>query len=96
MITFKIYILIVNDLFYSTILKFSITPIDNFTANKTNSDVLKISCDSHNLKEHLEVLNSTDIDVTRGNYSNSTAIQILDDVAKNPVDKNVSHPLRNI
>lgn len=96
MITSKTYILIVTNLFYFSILKCCIIPIDNFTVNKTNSDILKISCDSHNLKEHLEILNSTDIDVTRGNYSNSTAIKILDDVAKNPEDKNVSYPLINV
>lgn len=96
MITFKTFTLLVNGLFYWTILKCSIIPIDNFTVDKTNSDVLKVNCDSHNLKEHLEVLNSTDIDVTRGNYSNSTAIKILDDVAKNPVDKNVSYPKINV
>lgn len=85
-----------NCLFYLNIIKCSIIPNDNFTVNKTNSDILKISCDSHNLKEHLDVLNSTDIDVTGENYSNSTAIKILDDVAKSPVDKNVSYPLINI
>lgn len=30
------------------------------------------------------------MDITRGNYSNSVAIKILDDVAKSPTDTNVS------
>lgn len=40
------------------------------------------------MTEHLQVKINTDI--TSGNYSYSTAIKILDDVAKSPVDTNVS------
>lgn len=61
----------------------------NFVVNKTNSSVVKTTNDNDNLKEHLEDLNRTDIDITRGNYSNSTAIKILDDIAKSPTDSNV-------
>jgi len=49
--------------------------------------------DSNNLTEHLQVKINTDI--TSGNYSYSTAIKILDDVAKSPVDTNVSLLLMN-
>jgi len=42
------------------------------------------------LKEHIEVSNTIDIDTSRRNYSNSTAIKILNDIAKSPVDSNVS------
>lgn len=51
-------------------------------------DLIKTTNDSNNLKEHLQVTINTDI--TSGNYSYSTAIKILDDVAKSPVDSNVS------
>ncbi|XP_026810472.1 zinc finger protein 665-like [Rhopalosiphum maidis] len=54
--------------------------------NKTNLDIMKTTNDSNNLKEHLQVTINTDI--TSGNYSYSTAIKILDDVAKSPVDTN--------
>lgn len=49
---------------------------------------MKTTNDSNNLTEHLQVKINTDI--TSGNYSYSTAIKILDDVAKSPVDTNVS------
>lgn len=55
---------------------------------------MKTTDDSNNFKDHLEVLNNTNNtnnDITRGNYSNSTAIKILDDVAKSPIDTNVSY-----
>ncbi|XP_027853757.2 zinc finger protein 182-like isoform X2 [Aphis gossypii] len=54
--------------------------------NKTNLDIIKTTNDCNNLKEHLQVTINTDI--TSGNYSYSTAIKILDDVAKSPVDSN--------
>lgn len=53
-----------------------------------NSDIMKATNDSNNLKEHLQVKINTDI--TSGNYSYSTAIKILDDVAKSPINTNVS------
>jgi len=59
-----------------------------FTVNKTELDITKTTNDSNNLTEHLQVKINTDI--TSGNYSYSTAIKILDDVAKSPVDTNVS------
>jgi len=62
--------------------------IYDFTVNKTNLNIIKTTNDSNNLKEHLQVTINTDI--TSGNYSYSTAIKILDDVAKSPVDSNVS------
>jgi len=65
----------------------------NFTVNKTDLDIMKTTNDSNNLTEHLQVKVNTD--VTSGNYSYSTAIKILDDVAKSPVDTNVSEPLIN-
>lgn len=68
---------------------------DHFAVSKSNSDLIKTNnaC-NNNLKEHLEVLTDTDteVDITRGNYSNSTAIKILDDIAKSPTDSNVSCP----
>ncbi|XP_022167998.1 zinc finger protein 107-like [Myzus persicae] len=54
--------------------------------NKTDLDIMKTANDSNNLTEHLQVKINTDI--TSGNYSYSTAIKILDDVAKSPVDTN--------
>lgn len=39
--------------------------------------------------------NSTDIDITTGNYKNSPAINILDDIVKVPIDTNVSKLLMN-
>lgn len=68
--------------------KYSYIPIYDFTVNKTNLDLIKTTNDSNNLKEHLQVTINTDI--TSGNYSYSTAIKILDDVAKSPVDSTVS------
>lgn len=68
---------------------------NNFAVSKSNSNLIKTNnvCND-NLKEHLEVLTDTDteVDITRGNYSNSTAIKILDDIAKSPIDSNVSYP----
>jgi hypothetical protein len=64
-------------------LKCSVIINYNFTVNKTNNV-------SDNLKEHLEIINNTDIDPTIENYSNSTAIQIFDDIALSPTDTNVS------
>lgn len=66
---------------------------DQIAVNKTNSSVVKTTNDRDNLKEHIDNLNTTDIDITRGNYSNSTAIKILDDVAKSPTDSNVRKPM---
>lgn len=65
---------------------------NNFTVNKTNSDVVKTINNSSNIKDHLEDLNNIemDTDTTRGKYSNSIAIEILDNVAKSPIDTNVS------
>uniref|UniRef100_A0A2S2R835 Zinc finger protein n=1 Tax=Sipha flava TaxID=143950 RepID=A0A2S2R835_9HEMI len=54
--------------------------------NKTNNV-------SDNLKEHLEIINNTDIDPTIENYSNSTAIQIFDDIALSPTDTNNNYIL---
>lgn len=65
---------------------------NNFPVNKTNSDVVKTINNSSNIKDHLEDLNNIEIDTdtTRGKYSNSIAIEILDNVAKSPIDTNVS------
>ncbi|XP_015378345.1 PREDICTED: zinc finger protein Xfin-like, partial [Diuraphis noxia] len=54
--------------------------------NKSELDTTKTTNESNNLTEHLQVKINTDI--TSGNYSYSTAIKILDDVAKSPVDTN--------
>lgn len=68
---------------------------NHFAVGKSNLDLIKTNnvC-GDNLKQHLEVLTDTDteVDITRGNYSNSTAIKILDDIAKSPIDSNVSRP----
>lgn len=65
---------------------------NNFTVDETNSGEIKTINNSINLKDHLEDLNNIEIDTdtTKGNYSNSIAIKILDDVAKSPIDTNVS------
>jgi len=49
---------------------------------------MKTVNDGNNLTEHLQVKINTDI--TSGNYSYSTAIKILDEVAISPADTNVS------
>ncbi|KAL4149327.1 hypothetical protein QTP88_003296 [Uroleucon formosanum] len=54
--------------------------------NKTNLDIMKTTNDDINLTEHLQVKINTDI--TSGNYTYSTAIKILDEVAISPVDTN--------
>lgn len=65
---------------------------NNFTVDETNSGEIKTINNSINLKDHLKDLNNIEIDTdtTKGNYSNSIAIKILDDVAKSPIDTNVS------
>ncbi|XP_060880467.1 zinc finger protein 665-like isoform X3 [Metopolophium dirhodum] len=63
---------------------FTINSDDQF--QEICTDFNKTTNDSNNLTEHLQVKINTDI--TSGNYSYSTAIKILDDVAKSPVDTN--------
>lgn len=95
MMTSKTFIQIVIGLFFIILfyfifiyLKCNFLSNYYFTVNKTELDITKTTNDSNNLTEHLQVKINTDI--TSGNYSYSTAIKILDDVAKSPVDTNVS------
>lgn len=65
---------------------------NNFTVSKVHSDnnTVKTIDDCDDLTERLDILSNIDIDVTKNNYSNSMAIQILEDVANSPTDTNVS------